>query len=412
MQEKLEVKKIFISYLSEEYRVAVKINEYLNKLGEETFFDRESLRPGVSWESEIKNAINTCSYFLVVWSAQGNSREESFVPVELNLAKKRAEKMINKELFIIPVLIGGNAAFPDSFEINKLQIVRLPDEPTDKDIKDFVLNILKETRHIHNYLEIKTDAVGKLGEVLKKISQEHLTILDQALLNIPTNLANIYDESKWISAACQRTDHIGDSVRCTIFENLDQISNAINYLSDWMLHETVVRVIGAGRAKIAATIPANRLAHGGARVYVQDSVVPMPHDIKGGGIIAASASGRTASVLGVLREIAQKTDPRNREYLPFKVIGIASQNATDFAELCDIFIGIKLSTLPNPLRALADVEEMIICLVLDAMVVAAGEHLGFDDTKWRLGHENLGTTGPYDASGNVQPPPHASHELK
>ena len=52
--------------------------------------------------------------------------------------------------------------------------------------------------------------------------------------------------------------------------------------------------------------------------------------------------------------------------------------------------------MPNPLRALADVGEYVISEVLDALVVAAGRLGGFDDRMWRLGHENVGQTGPWD----------------
>jgi hypothetical protein len=31
---------------------------------------------------------------------------------------------------------------------------------------------------------------------------------------------------------------------------------------------------------------------------------------------------------------------------------------------------------------------------MTALIVSAGLKAGFDDTRWRLGHENLGATGP------------------
>jgi hypothetical protein len=61
-----------------------------------------------------------------------------------------------------------------------------------------------------------------------------------------------------------------------------------------------------------------------------------------------------------------------------------------------VFIGVICPVRPR-LSALADIEEYVISEVLDSLVVAAGETCGYDERAWRLGHENLGATGPYDA---------------
>jgi D-arabinose 5-phosphate isomerase GutQ len=158
-----------------------------------------------------------------------------------------------------------------------------------------------------------------------------------------------------------------------------------------MREEETVRVIGAGRARLAAAMPANRLAHGGARVYVQDDIVPMPHTIKAGAIIAASASGKTESVLKIL-ETTRRAAPH------VTVVGIASASATEFRHHCHHFIGIhEVRGDDELLSALADIGEHVISQVLDTLIVAAGKLGGFDDRKWRLGHENVGPTGPWDA---------------
>jgi D-arabinose 5-phosphate isomerase GutQ len=200
-------------------------------------------------------------------------------------------------------------------------------------------------------------------------------------------------ELDWLQTEIrQRIEAIGASVKNTASGSKEQIEQAVRHFRDWMLNGTVVRIIGAGRARLAASIPANRLAHGGARVYIQDDIIPMPHSIKGGAFVAVSASGETQSVLEVLRTI------QNKGRQDITIIGIANRKAIKFRELCPIFIGIdEDTTLPNPLHALADTGEYVISELLDAMVVAAGKLAGFDDTTWRLGHEDIGATGPYDA---------------
>ena len=187
----------------------------------------------------------------------------------------------------------------------------------------------------------------------------------------------------------QRIDFFAGSAKETIEKSNMKISEATEKLRDWMVDRANVRLIGAGRAKLAGAIPANRLAHGGARAYIIDDLIPMPHSSKQGGIIAVSASGTTLTVIDALRKV------RNDE-TGIEVIGIADHKAKEFEDLCDIFIGIRLTELPNPLKALADTQEYVISMILDAMVVAAGKMAGFDDTTWRLGHENIGPSGPYD----------------
>jgi D-arabinose 5-phosphate isomerase GutQ len=190
----------------------------------------------------------------------------------------------------------------------------------------------------------------------------------------------------------ERLQLIHDLVVKTALSHENEIQQAINQLARWMEEGAIVRVLGAGRARLAAAIPANRLAHGGARVYLQDDVVPMPHSLHGGGIIAASASGKTPSVLSALHQARDK----NKE---IAIIGVAAKDASEFAALCSIFIGIpaKDKDPSGGLRALADIEEYAISELLDALVVAAGISIGYTDASWRLGHEDLGlATGPYD----------------
>jgi D-arabinose 5-phosphate isomerase GutQ len=225
--------------------------------------------------------------------------------------------------------------------------------------------------------------------------QQFVSNLESSLQAVEVNLiAPVVvpaEEENWVATAiAQRAEALAASVTKTVTKCPD-IERITRLFLHWMREETIVRVLGAGRARLAAAIPANRLAHGGARVFVQDAIMPMPHTVKGGGVLAASASGKTLSVLQMMQVV--------REEAPHIVIvGIAKSDAQDFRDLCHYFIGIEQDAAhDNPLAALADIGEYVISEVLDAIVVAAGKLGGFDDRKWRLGHENIGPTGPYDA---------------
>lgn len=183
---------------------------------------------------------------------------------------------------------------------------------------------------------------------------------------------------------------IGFGINNTVVTSRHVIADAVDEMVRWIEGREIVRVVGAGRARLAAAIPANRLAHCGARVYVLHDVVPLPNTIQGGNILAASASGRSNSVLHVL-DTARRRNPEIR------IVGIADSSAATFADLCDVFVGIEEhpGIYENPLQALADVGEYIISELLDAMVVAAARRLGLGDREFREGHEDLGDTGPY-----------------
>ncbi len=228
----------------------------------------------------------------------------------------------------------------------------------------------------------------------QKIAAEILNDLPEILrdVQVPATTSSSSKEPFNIRDSIERrSESIHRQVVETMKSRQQEIELATAAFLRWMTEGTAVRILGAGRARLAAAIPANRLAHGGARVYVQDDIVPMPHTIKGGGIIAASASGQTKSVLDALR--VAKSESRD-----IQVVGIASSSAQEFKGYCDIFIGLASESpdAVNPLRALADSEEYVISLLLDAMVVAAGRLGGFVDTLWRIGHENIGPSGPYD----------------
>lgn len=228
-------------------------------------------------------------------------------------------------------------------------------------------------------------------EIVKEYN-EIINHIENNLDKCPDNInSQLIQEADQLEDIRKRIEFIDHCMIKTAENSREDIRKAIDTFRQWMINGTVVRIIGAGRARLAGSIPANRLAHGGARVFVQDDIIPMPHSIKGGGIIAVSASGKTPSVLDAMRYVNQNCGNN------IQIVGISDKNASEFKSLCNVFIGIDEEIgIINPLHALADTGEHVISGLLDAIVVAAGKSAGFDDTTWRLGHEDLGSTGPYN----------------
>lgn len=199
--------------------------------------------------------------------------------------------------------------------------------------------------------------------------------------------------------ASQRFRAISEMSDETFLAYADEVRNVVSVFSRWMRNGTIVHVIGAGRALLAASLAANRLAHGGARVYILGDKAPPPSSRFGGGVLAASASGKTPVVLEIMKTATELN--ANPKQSPIEVVGISDPEApaTDwcpaFRDLCTpgLFLGVKRR--PDVvLRGLADLEEQAINQVLDAIVVAAGLEIGIN---FRLGHEDLvgGATGPW-----------------
>jgi DNA-binding MurR/RpiR family transcriptional regulator len=178
--------------------------------------------------------------------------------------------------------------------------------------------------------------------------------------------------------------------------NDNTIRQARGLLAEWMQKRDAVRFVGAGRALQATIMPSNRLAHGGAQISHMGGCVPMPAAELGGGIIACSASGSTSPVLEAMKTAKERSDT-------IKIIGLSKHDATQFRDLCDVFIGIYTphGEFGNPLSALADTEEYVMSELLDALVVLAGRKNGYTDETWRRGHEDIGPTGPHFWQGTA-----------
>jgi D-arabinose 5-phosphate isomerase GutQ len=212
---------------------------------------------------------------------------------------------------------------------------------------------------------------------------------------LPVSPVDFGTHEALVMAIRARVWSIGFAIHNTIVTSRTEILAAVAEIHRWITSHEIVRVVGAGRARLAAAIPANRLAHCGARVFVQHDIVPMPNSLQGGSILAASASGKTESVLSLL-------DTARRRNSTIRILGIANKDASEFKKLCHIFVGIDETRNPynNPLQALADTGEYIISELLDAMVVAAAKRAGLTDEDFRKGHEDLGDTGPYLPRGD------------
>jgi D-arabinose 5-phosphate isomerase GutQ len=176
----------------------------------------------------------------------------------------------------------------------------------------------------------------------------------------------------------------------TLVRNSGAVYRAVLSVETWVRARAEIRIVGYGRARLAVAIPGNRLAHAGANVSTLGDITPLASTSRGGGLIAASSSGTTSHVLEILTSC-------RRQAPHIAIVGLAAEDATHFASLCDVFIGISAPTvsLRPSLLYFSDAVEYAISEVMDAVVAAAVDRAGVTEQDLRHGHEDLGGTGPY-----------------
>jgi len=191
----------------------------------------------------------------------------------------------------------------------------------------------------------------------------------------------------------ERAIAILQGVVAAFADNEPNVRRIIKRLGDWMVNEGHVRIAAAGRALQAALLAAHRLSHTGCIVSAVNTCLPVANSRLGGGLLAASASGKTKDVLAVMARVRELNVQRRRHgFEELTVVGISDQKTREFEALCSPGYFIGLTPQRCQLRGLADIEEHIIAQVLDTCVMAAAYERGINP---RLLHEDLGPTGPH-----------------
>lgn len=96
---------VFLSYASEDADAAARICEVLRASGVEVWFDRNELRGGDAWDSQIKKQIQDCALFIPLISAHTNARIEGYFRGEWNLATRRLVNRAHDAAFLMPVVV-------------------------------------------------------------------------------------------------------------------------------------------------------------------------------------------------------------------------------------------------------------------------------------------------------------------
>jgi hypothetical protein len=94
--------RVFIAYINEDTRPALRLAEGLNAAGVKTWIDKQRLLPGQDWRRAIERAIDRADFFVACFSRRATRKRGQF-PYELRYALRCAERMPLDETFLMPV---------------------------------------------------------------------------------------------------------------------------------------------------------------------------------------------------------------------------------------------------------------------------------------------------------------------
>lgn len=115
--------KVFISYAHEDYLHAKKLYDKLNSFQDiDVWFDKESLLPGQKWELEIRNAITSSRYFLLLLSTL-STKKKGFYQREIRKALEILEEYTDDKIYLIQVRLDD--CQPHYEQLKDLQYVDL-----------------------------------------------------------------------------------------------------------------------------------------------------------------------------------------------------------------------------------------------------------------------------------------------
>jgi hypothetical protein len=96
---------IFISYCSDDIGAARRLFADLRDIGGDVaWFDKSALKPGDEWDQRLCNAVQRCSLFLPLLSANTEQRTEGYFRLEWKEAAERLKKIQGRK-FIFPIVI-------------------------------------------------------------------------------------------------------------------------------------------------------------------------------------------------------------------------------------------------------------------------------------------------------------------
>jgi hypothetical protein len=103
---------VFISYAEQDLGAAVKLQTNLQQISDDVaWLDKSALKPGEDWAPAIRSAIQRCTLFLPLLSANTERRTDGYFRLEWTLAAERCLQIQGRK-FIFPIVIDSEFTDP------------------------------------------------------------------------------------------------------------------------------------------------------------------------------------------------------------------------------------------------------------------------------------------------------------
>lgn len=94
---------VFVSYIRENAEQVDRLTSRLREAGIEVWIDREQILPGYRWQTAIREAIETGSFFIACFSHEYETRDRNYMNEELAIAVEELRKRSIRTSWFIPV---------------------------------------------------------------------------------------------------------------------------------------------------------------------------------------------------------------------------------------------------------------------------------------------------------------------
>lgn len=96
--------KVFISYSRKDQDIARNVYQELHSHGLHPWMDEEDLLPGQVWEDEIKRAMKTSDFIMILLSHQATT-SKGYFQKELRIAQDLSQHVPQDQILLIPVRV-------------------------------------------------------------------------------------------------------------------------------------------------------------------------------------------------------------------------------------------------------------------------------------------------------------------
>lgn len=93
--------KVFISYASEDYKIAIQLFDFLTDNGFNPWLDKIKISPGQQWDIEIMKALREADYIIILLS-DISVNKRGYVQKEFKLAASYISEKLHSDIYIIP----------------------------------------------------------------------------------------------------------------------------------------------------------------------------------------------------------------------------------------------------------------------------------------------------------------------